>query len=66
MTLLEFQKRYSNLGIRYCQHDTCNLNRARNGCAIVAKPGTIVLIMKITSEVGPLLSCFLYGVFGIK
>ena len=39
------------------QHDTLNLNRVHNGRAMVAKPGTIELIMKMASEVGQLLSC---------
>ena len=54
MTLFKFQKGHWNLGTHYRQHDTCNLNRVRNGCAMVAKPGTIVLIMKMASKVGPL------------
>ena len=52
-----FKKFHSNLGTRYLQYDTCNLNRVRNGGAMETKPGTIVLIMKIASEVGPLSSC---------
>ena len=52
-----FKKYHSNLGTHYRQHDTCNLNRVRNGCAMVAKPGTIVLIMKIAYKVEPLPSC---------
>ena len=57
MTLFKFQKVHSNLGTRYLQHDTCNLNRVHNGCTMVVKPGTIVLINKMASEVG-LLSFF--------
>ena len=52
-----FKKGHSNLGTRYRQHGTCSLNRVRSGCAMVAKPGTIVLIMKMASEVGPLSLC---------
>ena len=52
MTLFKFQKGHSNLGSRYRQHDTCNLNRVRNGCAMVVKPGTIVLLMEMASAVG--------------
>ena len=52
-----FKKGHSNLGTPYCQHGTCNLNRLRNGCAMVEKPGTIVLIMIMAFEVGPFSSC---------
>ena len=52
-----FKNGRSNLGTRYHQNDTFNLNRVHNVCAMVAKPGTIVLIMKMAYEVGPLSSC---------
>ena len=57
MTLLIFQKYRSNFGTRYLQHDTFNFNRVQNGCTMVAKTGTIVLIMKIAYKVEPLPSC---------
>ena len=56
MNLFKFQKGHSNLSTRYRQHDKCNLDRVRNGCAMAAKPGNIVLIMKMASEVGTFLS----------
>ena len=43
--------------MNYLQHDTFNLNMLRAGSAMVAKPGTIVLIMKVASKVGLLLLC---------
>ena len=58
MTLFKFKNVRSNTGTRYFQHDTWNLNRVCNGCTMVEKPGTIVLIMKMASKVGPLSLCF--------
>ena len=55
---LNFKKVHSKLVTHYFQHKTCNLNRVRNGYTMVTKPGTIFLIMKMASKVGPILSCF--------
>ena len=52
-----FKKGHSNLGTRYRQHGTCSLNRVRSGCAMVVKPGTFFLIMKMVSEVGTFSPC---------
>ena len=66
ITLFRFQKVLSNLGTRYCQHDTCNLKRVRNVCTMVAKPGTIVLIMKNGIRSWAIVVMLLYEVFDIK
>ena len=54
---IQISKVHSKLVMRYFQHDKWNLNRVWNWCAMVAKPVTITLIIKMASEVGPLLLC---------
>ena len=47
--LHDLKKAIQTLIRAYCQHETCNLNSVCNGCAMVAKPGIIVLIIKVAS-----------------
>ena len=55
---IQFKKCRSNLVMHYRHHDTGNLNKLLNRCAMVVKPGTDFLIIKMASKVGPLPSCY--------
>ena len=52
-----FKKGHSKVGTHFWKNDTWNLSRVRNGCAMVEKSGTIVLIIIMAFENGQLSSC---------